>query len=156
MRIDHLDAGPSRDLARAVARQLQDAGLKISLRAHSSAEYKKLLASGKQEIAELGWFSDVPSPDAFLAQQLGTSSTNNPSGFSDKTFDATIARARATRDPAARILEYQRAEVRALNLMPLVPLVFFKSRIAVRQVVRGFRLDGAGIFDASVVWIAGK
>lgn len=154
MRIDHLDAGPSRDLARAVAAQLQDAGLKVALRAHSAAEYKKLLADGKQEIAELGWFSDVPSPDPFLAQQLRTGSTNNPSGFADKTFDQTIDRARAARDEPKRIAEYDAAQSRALALMPLVPLVFFRSRIAATPVVHGFRLDGAGIFDAAVVWLS--
>jgi len=154
IRIDHLDAAPSLDLAQAVGEQLRAVGLRVSLQSYSSDQYKKLLASGKEDFAELGWFSDVPSPDPFLAQQLRTGSANNPLGFSDKTFDADIDRAWAERDETKRIADYAAAQDRATALMPLVPLVFFRNRIAARSVVHGFRLDGAGLFDASTVWLA--
>ena len=41
--------------------------MKVSLRAHSSDEYLRTLQAGKQELAELGWISAVPSADGFLA-----------------------------------------------------------------------------------------
>jgi ABC-type transport system substrate-binding protein len=154
IRIDHLDATPSLDLAQAVGEQLRTAGFAVSLQAYSSDDYKKLLAAGKEDFAELGWFSNVPSPDPFLAQQLRTGSANNPLAFTDKTFDGDIDRARATQDETARVAAYAAAQDRALALMPLVPLVFFRNRIAVSPAVHGFRLDGAGIFDASAVWLS--
>lgn len=154
IRIDHLDAAPSLDLAQAVGQELRDAGFSVSLQSYTSDQYKKLLASGKEDFAELGWFSDVPSPDPFLAQQLRTGSPNNPLGFSDKTFDGDIDRARAERDETKRVADYAAAQDRAIGLMPLVPLVFFRNRIVARSAVHGFRLDGAGLFDASTVWLA--
>lgn len=152
--IDHLEASPSNEVARAVAAQLQEAGLRVSLRAHSSSEYLALLKSGKQDIAELGWLSDVPSPDQFLAQQLRTGSVNNQTGLRDRTFDSAIDRARSASDDAVRTAAYADAEKRALELMPLIPLVFFRNHLAARRTVHGFRVDGAGIFDASAVWIS--
>ncbi len=152
--IDHLDASPSREVAQAVARTLQDMGLRIALRAHSSAQYLTLLQSGKHDIAELGWLSDVPSPDAFLAQQLRTGSPNNQTAFKSAKFDQIIDAARASRDAAARAARYREAEAQAISALPLIPLVFFRNHIGVRPNVRAFRLDGAGIFDASAVWLA--
>ncbi len=154
--IDHLDASPSRELARAVSTMLGEAGLRVSVRAHSPAAYLKLLRSGKHEIAELGWLSDVPSPDPFLAQQLRTGSTNNHTGFADKTFDRQIDAARKASSESVRLAAYTAAETRALAALPLAPLVFFESHIATRGSVRGFRLDGAGVFDASKIWLAPK
>jgi peptide/nickel transport system substrate-binding protein/oligopeptide transport system substrate-binding protein len=152
--IDHLDASPSREVAEEVARQWEDIGLRVSLRAHSSDEYLKLLQGGKQDVAELGWLSDVPSPDAFLAQQLRKGSANNQTHFADVQFDKELDTARRTSAESARIGAYERAHERALLLMPLIPLVFFRSHLAVRTIVRGFELNGAGIFDASAVWLA--
>ncbi|MCA1831561.1 MAG: ABC transporter substrate-binding protein [Actinomycetota bacterium] len=151
--IDHLDASPSREVAQEVARQWEDIGLRVALRAHSSSDYLKLLQSGKQDVAELGWLSDVPSPDAFLAQQLRRGSPNNQTSFADAEFDRDIDTARRTADDSARVGAYGRAQERALSLMPLIPLVFFRSHLAVRQNVYGFALNGAGIFDASAVWL---
>lgn len=152
--VDQLDASPSREVAAAIASNLQAIGLKVSLRAHSSKDYLKLLQSGKQELAELGWLSDVPSPDGFLAQQLRSGSPNNQTGFSDGTFDQLIDQARAKAGETERLDLYRRAEARALELMPLLPIVFFQNHVAVASRVRALTVDGAGLFDASKVWIA--
>jgi peptide/nickel transport system substrate-binding protein/oligopeptide transport system substrate-binding protein len=152
--IDQLDASPSREVAAAIASNLQAIGIKVSLRAHSSKEYLALLQSGKQELAELGWLSEVPSPDGFLAQQLKSGSPNNQTRFADKTFDSLIDQARAKADASDRLELYRRAESRALELMPMIPIVFFQNHVAAARRVRGLLVDGAGLFDASKVWIA--
>lgn len=152
--IDHLDAPLPRAEARAIAADLRGVGVRASLRAHGARAYESLLRAGKQDFAELGWLSEVSSPDWFLAQQLRGGSRNNPTGFADRRFDYLIDRARATKNEGRRLAEYRRAESRALDLMPLIPIVFFRNRTAVAARVRGFALDGAGVFDASAAWIA--
>ena len=154
MIIDHLDASPSREVATAIANDLKAVGLKVALRAHNSTDYLKLLEAGKHEIAELGWLSEVPSPDGFLAQQLRTGSPNNHTGFADRTFDTLIDQARATKDDSARLEAYRKAEARAFEIMPLIPIVFFRNHVAVAERVQDLLIDGAGLFDASRVWIA--
>ncbi|GAC1422324.1 MAG: peptide ABC transporter substrate-binding protein [Actinomycetota bacterium] len=152
--IDHLDASPSREVAAAIASNLKDVGLTVSLQAHDSASYLRLLQSGKQELAELGWLAEIPSADGFLAQQLRTGSPNNQVGFADPLFDGLIDRARAIPDPIARRGAYRDAEKRALDLMPLIPIVFFRNHVAIAPKVHDLTVNGSGLFDAASVWIA--
>ncbi len=152
--IDHLNASPSKEVAQAVAGDLQDVGLKVALRAHNSADYLKLLQAGQHQIAELGWLSEVPTPDGFLAQQLRTGSPNNHTGFADGAFDTFIDQARAQQDETKRLAAYRAAEKRAFELMPLIPIVYFRNHVGVAPRIRAMRIDGAGLFDAARVWIA--
>jgi peptide/nickel transport system substrate-binding protein/oligopeptide transport system substrate-binding protein len=152
--IDHLDASPSREVARAIGADLQAVGLGVAYRAHTSQKYLVLLQSGGHELAELGWLAEVPSPDGFLAQQLRTKSPNNQTGFSGTVVDGLIDRARAEEDRTQRLDLYRQAEVEALQRMPLIPIVFFRNHIAIAEKVRDLHIDGAGLFDASKVWIA--
>jgi oligopeptide transport system substrate-binding protein len=153
MIIDHLDASPSREVATAIANDLKAVGLNVALRAHKSADYLKLLETGQHEIAELGWLAEVPSPDGFLAQQLRTGSPNNHTGFADRTFDSFVDQARAATDEGARLDAYRKAEARSFEIMPLIPIVFFRNHIGVADRVHGLQVDGAGLFDAARVWV---
>lgn len=152
--IDHLNDDSSRQVARTVANDLTGIGFATKLRGHSSREYLALLEQGKHDLAELGWLSPVSSPDGFLVQQLRTGSLNNSTGFSDARFDALVDAARKEKREQARLDLYRRAEARALALMPLAPIVFFRNRTAVAPRVRQFSQDGSGVFDGSRIWIA--
>jgi oligopeptide transport system substrate-binding protein len=156
MIIDHLDASPSREVATAIANDLKNVGLNVALRAHNSGDYLKQLEAGQHEIAELGWLAEVPSPDGFLAQQLRTGSPNNHTGFADRTFDTLVDQARAQRDDGARLEAYRKAEARVFEVMPLIPIVFFRNHVGVAERVHGLRIDGAGLFDAARVWVDQK
>ena len=153
MVIDHLDASPSREVATQIANDLKNIGLNVATVGHKSEDYLKLLESGKHEIAELGWLADVPSPDGFLAQQLRTGSPNNHTGFADRTFDTLIDQARAQREEGTRLEAYRKAEARAFEVMPLIPIIFFRNHVGVAERVHGLRVDGAGLFDAARVWV---
>ena len=152
--IDYLGEPTSRSVAQEIAKDLNAVGLHASLRAHTGDEYTKLLAKGGQDFAELGWIQNVPSPDGFLAQQLLAGSVNNRIGFLYARFDADIAAARAIKDENTRLAAYAGAEKRAFGLMPIIPIVFYRNRMAVSSRVNGFTLDGAGIFDASTIWLS--
>lgn len=152
--IDYLGEPTSRSVAQEIAKDLNAVGFHASLRAHGSVEYKRLLDKGGQDFAELGWIQNVPSPDGFLAQQLLTGSVNNRDGFRYGPFDSEIAAARAIKDENVRLATYAVAEKRALALLPIIPIVFYRNRTAVASRVNGFALDGAGIFDASTIWLS--
>ncbi|MGH2830303.1 MAG: peptide ABC transporter substrate-binding protein [Actinomycetota bacterium] len=152
--VDHLDNSSSREVAAAVAANLREIGIPARTRAHESSEYLRTLQAGRQELGEFGWFAEVPSPDPFLAQQLKTGSPNNQVGFSDSGFDSLIDRARGEREEVQRRTLYRNAELRALERLPLIPVVFFRNHLAVASKVRDLRVDGAGLFDAATVWLA--
>jgi oligopeptide transport system substrate-binding protein len=152
--IDHLGDQTSRLVAQAIAKDLSAVGFHTSLTAYGSDEYLSLLKKGGQDFAELGWVQNVPSPDGFLAQQLLSGSTNNQTHFSWGRFDTAIAKARGEKDESTRLADYADAERTSFFFMPLIPIVFYRNREAVASRVQGFRLDGAGIFDASTIWLA--
>jgi len=152
--IDHLDDQASRLVSEAVGENLQGVGFPVRLRAHTPDAYLRLLQKGDQDFAQLGWLADVPTPDGFLAQQLRTGSPNNQTGFKDGKFDRLIDTARRTLRGEQRLSTYRRAEARALELMPLIPVVFFRNRTAISDRVHGFIFDGAGLFDASTIWVS--
>ncbi|TMK52946.1 MAG: ABC transporter substrate-binding protein [Actinobacteria bacterium] len=152
--IDYLGEPTSKSVAQAIAKDLNAVGFHASLRSHTADEYTKLLNKGGQDFAELGWIQNVPSPDGFLAQQLLTGSPNNRIGFQFGRFDADIAAARARKVETARLAAYAGAEKRAFALMPIIPIVFYRNRLAVSSRVNGFALDGAGMFDASAIWLS--
>jgi len=153
MIIDHLDDPTQKKVAEAVAQDLKNVGLNVSFREHKSRDFLSFLQSGAHEIAVYGWFTEVPSPDGFLAQQLRTGSANNHTGLHDRTFDALIDQARAAKTEAASLDAYRKAEARALQVMVLIPIVFFRNHIGVAERVHGLRIDGAGLFDAASVWV---
>jgi ABC-type oligopeptide transport system substrate-binding subunit len=153
MIIDHLNASPPREVAQAIAGDLQGIGLRVALREHTSAAYLALLERGQHEIAEYGWLAEVPSPDGFLAQQLRSGSANNHTGYGDRVFDGLIDQARVAKTEEAALEGYRKAEQRALDLLPLIPIVFYRNHIGVAERVHGLQVDGSGLFDAASVWV---
>lgn len=152
--IDHLNEPSSRAVAAVIASNLKAIGFKAALRAHSRRDYVTFLQKGRADLAQLGWLADVPTPDGFLGEQLRSGSANNQSGFHDARFDRYVDRARASSGEDSRLRFYRAAERRALDLMPLIPIVFFRNRTAVAERVRGFHLNGAGVFNGASVWLA--
>jgi peptide/nickel transport system substrate-binding protein/oligopeptide transport system substrate-binding protein len=151
--IDFYDERSSRQVARAIQTQLEAVGLRVGLRAHQRRDYLDVLQTGRFDLAQLGWLSDVPSPDPFLHQQLRTNQLNNHTGFANPQFDQALDRARRDLTEKGRLYWYRRAERIALEAMPQIPIVFYRNRTAVADEVQDFFLNGAGLFDGTRVWL---
>jgi ABC-type oligopeptide transport system substrate-binding subunit len=156
MTIDHLDDPIQKQLAASVAQDLKNVGITASLREHKSKDFLNLLRNGGHEIAVFGWFTEVSSPDAFLAHQLRTGSPDNHTGLHDRELDTLIDQARGTQDEAARMDAYRKAEKRALDISALIPLVFYRNHFGVAARVHRLKIDGSGLFDAASVWVKGS
>lgn len=118
----------------AVSQQLEEVlGVKVKATGKPFAE---LLADQQKPKAEgayrFAWGADYPTPDNFLFPLLDTASINkdesgkvtgdNRGRYSNKKFDDLLAKARATKDPAARNVIYKEAEKVALDDQALIPL----------------------------------
>ena len=66
----------------------------------------------------LGWIADYPSPNDFLGILLGTDQPNNYGGWSTPAFDAAIARAVGTDDPAEARAGFDAAEAIVRDEVP--------------------------------------
>ncbi|MFD4759836.1 ABC transporter substrate-binding protein [Streptomyces sp. NPDC058439] len=118
----------------AVGQQLEDVlGVKVKATGKPFAELlsdqQKPTATGAYRFA---WGADYPTPDNFLFPLLDTASINkdesgkvtgdNRGRYSNKKFDDLLAKARATKDLAARNVIYKEAEKVAMDDVALIPL----------------------------------
>jgi ABC-type oligopeptide transport system substrate-binding subunit len=142
-------------LASAIQAQLQEVGLHVTPRPHFAAEYEQVLKEGQHEMFCLVWVADYPRQQAFLEPLLAGDSVDNRSGVDDPGLDATLVEARLAADPDEREALYEEAERRALAAMHVIPLVWFRSHLAVQPNVQGFALDAMGRYDASELSIGG-
>jgi oligopeptide transport system substrate-binding protein len=141
-------------LARILESQLEQAGFDVDPRPHGEAEYTQLLTAGRQEFFCLVWTADYPRQQALLEPLLLSGSEDNHAGVDDATLTDLLKRARAQRAPKERRRLYSRIEDIALAEMKLVPVVWFRSHLAVQPYVEGFTVDALGLFDASTLRIA--
>jgi oligopeptide transport system substrate-binding protein len=151
--LDYTRSSVGNALARTLAAQLEQAGLRVKPRAHSEAEYAELLRTGRQQFFCLVWTADYPRQQAVLEPLLDGASPDNHAGFDDRKLNDLLGKARTERSPAKRRDLYARVEDLALDRMHLVPLVWFKSHLAVQPYVEGFAVDPLGLFDASTLRI---
>ena len=148
-------ASPAGDrLAAELSSQLAEVGLRATPRPHNEVEYRALLNSGDQQMFCLVWLADYPRPQALLEPLLRADSEDNQARIADERLDAMLAQARAETRPAPMEVLYAQAERRALAQMYLVPLVWFRSHLAVQPYVDGFALDPLARFDAATLAIS--
>lgn len=152
-KLDFRDSPIGARLGVAIAERLGLAGLRVTPNAHEQDEFVRLFQRKEHEFYCLVWVADFPRAQAFLEPLLLSTSPDNRTGFRDVRLDRLLNRARAAADPSFAEDLYQRAERRALEFMPLVPLAWFRSRIAVQPYVQGFAVDSSGMFDASTLSI---
>ncbi|HUQ43503.1 MAG TPA: peptide ABC transporter substrate-binding protein [Candidatus Limnocylindria bacterium] len=100
-----------------------------------------------------GWIADYVGPNDFLGVLLETGSANNDAGWSNAAFDAAIAEALATRDPAASEAAFERALAKIQDEVPVVPLYLSTDWALSRDGLQGAWGNGLGILRmAGMQW----
>jgi oligopeptide transport system substrate-binding protein len=141
-------------LAELVADQLREVGMTVNPRPHDEAGLEDLLGEGRQEMVCLVWSADYPHQQAFLEPLLESGSVDNHVRVRDQDLDIVLERARTAPQPAVRRDAYVEAERLALHRMYVVPVVWFRSHLAVQPGVKGFVLDPMGRYDAATLQVA--
>jgi ABC-type oligopeptide transport system substrate-binding subunit len=152
--LDYASSPAGDRLAGAVAEQLGQIGLHVTPRPHLVAEYEDLLGAGEHQMVCLVWVADYPRQQAFLEPLLASDSLDNRAGIEDPQLDGLLEEARLTLDASARQRLYAEAERRALTAMHVIPVLWFRSHLAVQPHVQGFALDALGRYNAAALSIA--
>ena len=84
-----------------------------------------------------GWVGDFLDPITFL-DLFVTGGGNNWTGWGNASYDALIAKARATTDPTARLEVFQQAETLLLQEVPVTPLYFGARVYLIDPQVKGW------------------
>lgn len=141
-------AGSTNDaVARAVQADLAEVGLTLTLRPQELTSFFDTLDLETQELFRLGWVAEYPLSDWFLSPLYRSGSPDNHTGFSDPEIDALIAKARSETRRRQRLQIYQQIEKKMMEQMVLVPIGFFRSRLAAGPRVDRFYVDVLGGFE---------
>jgi oligopeptide transport system substrate-binding protein len=111
------------------------------------------LASDPPNLWVTGWIADYVGPNDFLGVLLESDSSNNYGRWASPAFDAAIADALATRDPAAAQAAYERALAEVQREVPVVPLYVGTTWALSRDGLLGAGDNGLGILRmAGLAW----
>jgi oligopeptide transport system substrate-binding protein len=138
--------------AAVVAELKRELGIDLNYET-SNGDYFGRLAADPPQIWSMGWVADYPGPNDFLGILLGTGSSNNYGKWSSQGFDAAIADALETTDPAAVRAAFDRAETLVRDEAPVIPLSYDVGWTLARDGLLGARDNGMGITRmAGLAW----
>ena len=139
------------DNHKAVAEALQnmwqtELGVTVTLNNQEWATFLQTRKDGDYSIARNGWIADYNDPMCFLDMWV-TGSGNNDAQYSNPEFDALIAQAKATSDPAERMsLMHQAEDVVMGQDWVLNPLYFYTQMYMMQENVQGVYYTPLGFF----------
>lgn len=140
----------------AVATELErELGITVAVEVRPFDEYTRLLDSDPPSFWTLSWIADYPQPQDFLGLLLETGSSNNEGRWSDAGFDAALAAAAGTDDPAEQELHYADAQRVVQREAPVIPVSYGRSWSLARDGLLGAQESGVGFIRlAGVAWEA--
>jgi len=90
--------------------------------------------------------ADYEDPNTFL-DMFVTNGVNNNTGWSNKSYDALIAKAKVTLDPKARMATLHAAEKIFTTELPVLPVYFYTSPVLLRKSIKNFCQSTRGFPD---------
>ena len=131
----------------------RELGIKVKYETMPFGPYFARLDSDPPAFWSLSWVADYPGPNDFLGLLLGTGSSNNYGGWSSSEFDAAIAAAGASTDPAAVRTAYDAAEAVVQRDVPVVPVSYDTGYALARDGLLGATESGLGVLRlAGLAW----
>jgi oligopeptide transport system substrate-binding protein len=93
-----------------------------------------------------GWTGDYMDPNTFLDVWV-TGGGQNCTGYSNKSYDALIAKAKVTVDPKARMTILHAAEKIIMTDMPILPIYFYTNPVLLSKHIKNFYQSTLGFVD---------
>lgn len=122
----------------AISDMLKDIGIKASLDEVDGTTYFNYLEQkGMFDIARDGWIGDYNDPNSFLSLYT-TDSYFNYAQWSQKNYDALMAKSQITTDLGERAKLLAEAEKILLQDGAVVPLLYYSSTALVADKVKGY------------------
>ncbi len=113
------------------------------------ASYGKTVEGDDWDLSMNGWSPDYPDPMTYMDMWISTG-TSNLSGYANPEYDALIAKALETVDPAGRVAIYQEAEQMLADDAVIMPFYFSDINSFILNNVKGIQIGSLG-FSWSVI-----
>jgi len=92
--------------------------------------------SGKYQVYMLGWIADYYDPQDFLNVHFG--SQTPLFGFNNPKLFSMLGKADAEPNPALRTSDYQQASIAVMKYLPMVPVAWGSSALALDSNIKGY------------------
>jgi oligopeptide transport system substrate-binding protein len=97
-------------------------------------------------LALVQWTGDYMDASTFLYMFV-TGGGSSHTGWSNKSYDALIAKAKATVDPKARMATLHAAEKILMTDFPILPIYYCTSPVLLKKSIKNFYQSALGIVD---------
>jgi oligopeptide transport system substrate-binding protein len=121
-------------------------GISCTLKSEEWGVYLDDRTNLNYSVARAGWIGDYMDPNTFL-DMFVTNGGNNGTGWSNKTYDALIAKAKATTDPTARMATLHDAEKILMTDMPIIPIYYYTNPVLLKKTIKNFYQSTLGFVD---------
>jgi oligopeptide transport system substrate-binding protein len=121
-------------------------GITCTLRTEELGVYRADRSALNYDVGRANWIGDYLDPNTFLDMWV-TGSGTNITGWSNKSYDALIAKARVTVDPKARMATLHAAEKILMTDMPILPIYFYTNPVLLSKHIKNFFQSTLGIVD---------
>jgi len=139
MEIHYNTSENHKNTAVAIQEQLKPLGIDVSLvNTDTKTHYGMLEQHGDFDIARAGWIADYKDPENFLAL-CKTGTGNNYAQYSDKDYDALMAKAASAATPEDRMKSLSDAEaIGVARDLCVVPLLYYSYHDIVSSKLKGW------------------
>ncbi|WP_437492415.1 peptide ABC transporter substrate-binding protein [Sorangium sp. So ce1014] len=127
-------------------------GVSATLRNEEWKVMLKNVRDGNFQVVRFGWIGEYNHPATWLGTLLSYSPQNR-TGWADKEFDDLMRTAAATPGRKESIQVFRRAEKRAVDRMPKLPLYFYTKSTLVKPWVKGFKGNARSVQLVKWLWI---
>jgi oligopeptide transport system substrate-binding protein len=121
-------------------------GITCAVRSEERGVYLDDRTNLNYDIMWTGWTGDYMDPNTFLDVWV-TGGGQNCTGYSNKSYDALIAKAKATVNPTARMATLHAAEKILMTDMPILPIYFYTNPVLLSKHVKNFYQSTLGFVD---------
>jgi oligopeptide transport system substrate-binding protein len=129
-------------------------GINCTLKNEEWGVYLDDLTNLNYQVARRGWIGDYVDVNTFMDMWV-TGGGNNDTGWSNKQYDADIAKAKVTSDSALRMELMHDAENILMKEFPIAPIYYYTHPILLKSKVKGLVLSTLGFCDWKNVTISG-
>ena len=90
------------------------------------------------DVARAAWIGDYADPMTFLDIFLSDAGVRNDAGYNNPKYDELVKKSAGISDPKERMQVLQDAEKIFLDDLPLIPLLYYKTKHMVSKKVHGW------------------
>ena len=106
--------------------------------------FKKGIEERAYPLYRYALYADIPDPEDFFPDLVGTGTSHNFTGYSNEAIDALLEKARTETDPSKRTALYREAERTVLEAPPLIPVLFLSTQVVFQKGVGNVELPATG------------